>query len=171
LERIPSFAVCGARVARLGAPALRNRLGRSLTDLLGILQDLHEKGVVCFSISRALIPRPPPERPCSRCWVSSPSSIEGSFRERVNAGLARAKANGTKLGRRRGRPNANSRTEGQRRRDPQDRPQARHRHERGAARFQARAAAIVTGYSGNYRGAERTDRRGRAHVRFYRMAD
>jgi DNA invertase Pin-like site-specific DNA recombinase len=57
-----------------------DRLGRSLTDLLSVLQGLHEKGVGLFLI-----------------------------RERVNAGLARARANGTKLGRRRVKPSVEAR--------------------------------------------------------------
>ena len=39
---------------------------------------------------------------------------------------------------------------------PQNWPEAGHRHERGAAGFQAATAAILIGYSGTYRGAERT---------------
>jgi DNA invertase Pin-like site-specific DNA recombinase len=50
-----------------------DRLGRSLTDLIGILQGLQDKGVDLFL-------------------------------QRVNAGLARARQNGTKLGRRRVKP-------------------------------------------------------------------
>jgi hypothetical protein len=58
------------------------------------------------------------------------------IRERINAGLVRAKANGIKLGRRRAEPAVEARIleiDGQRRRDAQDWPEARHRHKRGAA--------------------------------------
>src|SRR6476646_9438194 len=62
----------------------------------------------------------------------------GIIRERVNAGLARAKANGTKLGRRRVAPGVEAQILElrERRRHPQDRPKAGDRDERGAARIQ-----------------------------------
>jgi hypothetical protein len=74
----------------------------------------------------------------------------GIIRERVNAGLARARANGTKLGRRRVTPAVEARilelkANGE---HPQDRPEARHRHECGSARFQARAGASLIGCAG-----------------------
>jgi DNA invertase Pin-like site-specific DNA recombinase len=56
-----------------------DRLGRSLTDLLSILQGLHEKGVGLFLHQQGLDTT-------------------------TTAGLARARANGTKLGRRRVNP-------------------------------------------------------------------
>ncbi|KRR04436.1 recombinase family protein [Bradyrhizobium valentinum] len=44
-----------------------DRLGRSLTDLLGILQELQEKGSTCSFISKVSIRQPPPARRCFRC--------------------------------------------------------------------------------------------------------
>jgi DNA invertase Pin-like site-specific DNA recombinase len=44
-----------------------DRLGRSLTDLLGILQGLQDKGVDLFLHQQGLDTRPPRVRPCSRC--------------------------------------------------------------------------------------------------------
>ena len=62
-----------------------DRLGRSLTDLLGVLQELHAKGVDLYLHQQGLD-------------TSTPSG-RAMFRERVLAGLARAKAEGTRLGR------------------------------------------------------------------------
>jgi DNA invertase Pin-like site-specific DNA recombinase len=46
-----------------------DRLGRSLTDLLGILQGFKIREWTCFCINRALILRRPQARLCSRCWA------------------------------------------------------------------------------------------------------
>ncbi len=51
-----------------------DRLGRSLTDLLCILQGLHEKGVDLFLHQQGWILRPRQARRCSRCLACSPSS-------------------------------------------------------------------------------------------------
>jgi DNA invertase Pin-like site-specific DNA recombinase len=79
-----------------------DRLGRSLTDLLSILQTIHEKGVGLFLHQQGL----------DTSTTAGMFQMLGVFaefergiiRERVNAGLARARANGTKLGRRRVKP-------------------------------------------------------------------
>ena len=73
-----------------------DRLGRSLTDLLSILQGLHEKGVgdTTTTAGKAMFQ-----------MLGVFAEFErGIIRERVNAGLARARANGVKLGRRRVKP-------------------------------------------------------------------
>jgi DNA invertase Pin-like site-specific DNA recombinase len=60
----------------------------------------------------------------------------GIIRERVNAGLARAKAKGTKLGRRRVKPSVEARIVELRANgdgNPQDQKEARHRHQRCTA--------------------------------------
>src|SRR5215212_6610600 len=77
-----------------------DRLGRSLTDLLSILQSLHDKGVDLFLHQQGL--------DTSTCAGKAMFQMLGVFaefersliRERVNSGLARARANGVKLGRR-----------------------------------------------------------------------
>jgi hypothetical protein len=63
-----------------------------------------KRGSACSFPSKDPIVRQPPARRCFRCWVYLLSLNERSL-ERVNAGLARARANGTKLGRRRVDPN------------------------------------------------------------------
>jgi DNA invertase Pin-like site-specific DNA recombinase len=77
-----------------------DRLGRSLSDLLSILQGLHDKGVSRSCISKGSTQRRLGAKRCFNVGVFA--EFERDFiRERVNAGLARARANGVKLGRRR----------------------------------------------------------------------
>src|SRR6202041_2407353 len=78
-----------------------DRLGRSLTDLLGILQALHDKGVDLFLHQQGLDTSTSAGRAMFQMLGVFAEFERGIIRERVNAGLARARANGTKLG---GRP-------------------------------------------------------------------
>src|ERR1700716_305517 len=77
-----------------------DRLGRSLTDLLGILQDLQEKGVDLFLHQQGLDTSTTAGKAMFQMLGVFAEFERGIIRERVNAGLARAKAKGTKLGRR-----------------------------------------------------------------------
>src|SRR5471032_3020326 len=77
-----------------------DRLGRSLTDLLGILQGLHDKGVDLFLHQQGLDTSTAAGKAMFQMLGVFAEFERGIIRERVNAGLARAKANGTKLGRR-----------------------------------------------------------------------
>lgn len=81
-----------------------DRLGRSLTDLLSILQGLHEKGVDLFLHQQGLDTSTTAGRAMFQMLGVFAEFERGIIRERVNAGLARARANGTKLGRRRVAP-------------------------------------------------------------------
>jgi len=81
-----------------------DRLGRSLTDLLGILQSLHEKGVDLFLHQQGLDTSTTAGKAMFQMLGVFAEFERGIIRERVNAGLARAKANGTKLGRRSVKP-------------------------------------------------------------------
>jgi DNA invertase Pin-like site-specific DNA recombinase len=78
-----------------------DRLGRSLTDLLGILQGLHDKGVGLYLHQQGLDTSTTAGKAMFQMLGVFAEFERGIIRERVNAGLARAKANGTKLGRRR----------------------------------------------------------------------
>jgi DNA invertase Pin-like site-specific DNA recombinase len=78
-----------------------DRLGRSLTDLLGILEGLHEKGVGLFLHQQGLDSSTIAGKAMFQMLGMFAEFERGIIRERVNAGLARARANGTKLGRRR----------------------------------------------------------------------
>jgi DNA invertase Pin-like site-specific DNA recombinase len=77
-----------------------DRLGRSLTDLLGILQDLQEKGVDLFLHQQGLDTSTTAGNAMFQMLGVFAEFERGIIRERVNAGLARARAKGTKLGRR-----------------------------------------------------------------------
>jgi DNA invertase Pin-like site-specific DNA recombinase len=86
-----------------------DRLGRSLTDLLGILQNLHEKGVGLFLHQQGLDTSTTAGKAMFQMLGVFAEFERGIIRERVNAGLARAKAKGTKLGRRRVKPSVEAR--------------------------------------------------------------
>ena len=86
-----------------------DRLGRSLTDLLGILQGLHDKGVDLFLHQQGLDTSTTAGKAMFQILGVFAEFERGVIRERVNAGLARARANGTKLGRRRVKPSIEQR--------------------------------------------------------------
>ena len=81
-----------------------DRLGRSLTDLLSILQGLHDKGVGLFLHQQGLDTSTTAGKAMFQMLGVFAEFERGIIRERVNAGLARARANGVKLGRRRVKP-------------------------------------------------------------------
>lgn len=77
-----------------------DRLGRSLTDLLHVLTDLHAKGVDLFLHQQGLDTSTPSGRAMFQMLGVFAEFERSMIRERVMAGLARAKAEGIKLGRR-----------------------------------------------------------------------
>jgi DNA invertase Pin-like site-specific DNA recombinase len=77
-----------------------DRLSRSLTDLLGILQGLHDKDVDLFLHQQGLDTSTTAGKAMFQMLGVFAEFERGIIRERVNAGLARAKAKGTRLGRR-----------------------------------------------------------------------
>ena len=76
-----------------------DRLGRSLTDLLGLLQELHAKGVDLYLHQQGLDTSTPSGRAMYQMLGVFAEFERAILRERVMAGLARAKAEGTRLGR------------------------------------------------------------------------
>jgi DNA invertase Pin-like site-specific DNA recombinase len=86
-----------------------DRLGRSLTDLLGILQGLHDKGTDLFLHQQGLDTSTVAGKAMFQMLGVFAEFERGIIRERINAGLARAKENGTKLGRRSVRPSVEAR--------------------------------------------------------------
>jgi DNA invertase Pin-like site-specific DNA recombinase len=78
-----------------------DRVGRSLTDLLGILRSLHDKGTDLFLHQQGLDTSTVAGKAMFQMLGVFAEFERGIIRERINAGLARAKENGTKLGRRR----------------------------------------------------------------------
>ena len=77
-----------------------DRLGRSLTDLLGILQGLHDKDVDLFLHRQGLDTSTTAGKAMFQMLGVFAEFERGIIRERINAGLERAKAKGMKLGRR-----------------------------------------------------------------------
>lgn len=77
-----------------------DRLGRSLQDLVGFLTDLQALGCHLYLHQQALDTSTPSGRAMFQMCGVFAEFERGMIRERVNAGLARAKAMGTKLGRR-----------------------------------------------------------------------
>ena len=113
-----------------------DRLGRSLTDLLGILQAFHDKGVDLFLHQQGLDTSTTAGRAMFQMLGVFAEFERGIIRERVNAGLARARAKGTKLGRRRVKPDVEKRILNLRKAvhgHLEDRPRAWRRHQRSAA--------------------------------------
>jgi DNA invertase Pin-like site-specific DNA recombinase len=77
-----------------------DRLGRSLQDLVGFLTELQALGCDLYLHQQALDTSTPSGRAMFQMCGVFAEFERGMIRERVNAGLARARANGTKLGRR-----------------------------------------------------------------------
>ncbi len=78
-----------------------DRLGRSLQDLIAALSDLHAAGRDLYLHQQAIDTSTPSGRAMFQMLGVFAEFERGMIRERVNAGLARAKAKGVRLGRRR----------------------------------------------------------------------
>lgn len=78
-----------------------DRLGRSLTDLLDVLKELHAKDVDLFLHQQGLDTSTPSGRAMFQMMGVFAEFERSMIRERVMAGLARAKEEGIKLGRKR----------------------------------------------------------------------
>jgi DNA invertase Pin-like site-specific DNA recombinase len=112
-----------------------DRLGRSLQDLVAFLSDLREIGSDLYLHQQAIDTSTPSGRAMFQMLGVFAEFERGMIRERVNAGLTRARAAGTRLGRRArvGRrrsehPKAPQGWLGH----PEDRPRTRRWHQRGA---------------------------------------
>ena len=77
-----------------------DRLGRSLTDLLSVLQSLRDKNVDLFLHQQGLDTSTTAGRAMFQMLGVFAEFERGIIRERVNAGLARAREKGVVLGRR-----------------------------------------------------------------------
>jgi DNA invertase Pin-like site-specific DNA recombinase len=78
-----------------------DRLGRSLTDLLDVLKELHAKGVDLYLHQQGLDTSTPGGRAMFQMMGVFAEFEREIIRERVKAGLARARDEGIQLGRRR----------------------------------------------------------------------
>lgn len=76
-----------------------DRLGRSLTDLMDVLRELHAKNVDLFLHQQGLDTSTPSGRAMYQMLGVFAEFERALIRERVMSGLARAKADGIKLGR------------------------------------------------------------------------
>jgi DNA invertase Pin-like site-specific DNA recombinase len=76
-----------------------DRLGRSLTDLLAVLRDLHAKSVDLYLHQQGLDTSTPSGRAMFQMLGVFAEFERAMIRERVMAGLARATAEGVRLGR------------------------------------------------------------------------
>src|SRR6202021_2218166 len=81
-----------------------DRLGRSLTDLLSILQHLKDKSVDLFLHQQGLDTSTTAGKAMFQMLGVFAEFERGIITERINAGLARARASGIKLGRRPEKP-------------------------------------------------------------------
>ena len=76
-----------------------DRLGRSLQDLIGFLQELHESGVDLYLHQQALDTTTPSGRAMFQMMGVFAEFERSMISERVKSGLARARSNGKTLGR------------------------------------------------------------------------
>jgi len=81
-----------------------DRLGRSLVDLIALLQELHSVGVDLYLHQQGINTATPAGKALFQMMGVFAEFEREMIRERVAAGLARAKVNGTKTGNRIGRP-------------------------------------------------------------------
>jgi len=76
-----------------------DRIGRSLLDLVGTLQELHAKNVDLYLHQQGIDTTSPSGKAMFQMMGVFAEFERSMLRERVNAGLARAKAEGVSLGR------------------------------------------------------------------------
>ena len=81
-----------------------DRLGRSLIDLVELLQELHSMGVDLYLHQQGINTTTPAGKALFGMMGVFAEFERGMIRERVKAGLARAQKNGTKSGNPIGRP-------------------------------------------------------------------
>jgi DNA invertase Pin-like site-specific DNA recombinase len=89
-----------------------DRLGRSLIDLVSMLQELHSTGVDLYLHQQGINTTTPAGRALFGMMGVFAEFERGMIQERVRAGMARAKAKGTKSGNAIGRPVVSSDIEG-----------------------------------------------------------
>jgi DNA invertase Pin-like site-specific DNA recombinase len=88
-----------------------DRLGRSLVDLIGLLQELHSTGVDLYLHQQGINTTTPAGKALFQMMGVFAEFEREMIRERVAAGLARAKAKGTKSGNPVGRPSVGAEVE------------------------------------------------------------
>jgi DNA invertase Pin-like site-specific DNA recombinase len=89
-----------------------DRLGRSLIDLVTLLQELHHMGVDLYLHQQGINTTTPGGKALFGMMGVFAEFERGMIQERVKAGMARAKAKGTKSGNAIGRPGVGATVEG-----------------------------------------------------------
>lgn len=87
-----------------------DRLGRSLIDLVGLLQELHSTGVELYLHQQGINTTTPAGKAMFGMMGVFAEFERAMIQERVKSGMNRAKVNGTKTGRAIGRPTADDAT-------------------------------------------------------------
>lgn len=85
-----------------------DRLGRSLIDLVNMLQELHATGVDLYLHQQGINTTTPAGKALFGMMGVFAEFERGMIQERVRAGMARAKAKGTKSGNAIGRPSVSA---------------------------------------------------------------
>lgn len=85
-----------------------DRLGRSLIDLVGLLQELHSTGVELYLHQQGINTTTPAGKAMFGMMGVFAEFERAMIQERVKSGMNRAKAKGTKSGRAIGRPSADA---------------------------------------------------------------
>lgn len=88
-----------------------DRLGRSLIDLVGLLQELHSTGVDLYLHQQGINTTTPAGKALFGMMGVFAEFERGMIVERVKSGMARAKKNGTKSGNAIGRPSVSPEVE------------------------------------------------------------
>ena len=88
-----------------------DRLGRSLIDLVGLLQELHSTGVDLYLHQQGINTTTPAGKALFGMMGVFAEFERGMIVERVKSGMARAKKNGTKSGNAIGRPSVSAEVE------------------------------------------------------------
>lgn len=88
-----------------------DRLGRSLIDLVGLLQEMHSTGVDLYLHQQGLNTTTPAGKALFGMMGVFAEFERGMIVERVKSGMARAKKNGTKSGNAIGRPSVSAEVE------------------------------------------------------------
>jgi DNA invertase Pin-like site-specific DNA recombinase len=81
-----------------------DRLGRSLIDLVNVLQELHSTGIDLYLHRQGINTRTPAGKALFQMMGVFAEFERAMIQERIRAGLAKARANGTKSGLSIGRP-------------------------------------------------------------------
>ena len=87
-----------------------DRLGRSLIDLVGLLQELHSTGVELYLHQQGINTTTPAGKAMFGMMGVFAEFERAMIQERVKSGMNRAKVNGTKAGKAIGRPTADDAT-------------------------------------------------------------